>query len=105
MQTVISPFLSVLYQKSLWAAGVLYCILIVGIHTLNPLINALGTECINQGKRLNFGVARGIGSGGYAILSYILGIVLARTAKRGSIPKTAILHGNFLPDIKSLGLL
>ena len=145
MQTVISPFLSVLYQKSLWAAGVLYCILIVGIHTLNPLINALGTECINQGKRLNFGVARGIGSGGYAILSYILGIVLARTdagiqplticlisiglavsvacfpfergkgrmrqrkgkmhAKRGSIPKTAIPHGNFLPDIKSLGLL
>ena len=79
MQTVISPFLSVLYQKSLWAAVVLYCILIVGIHTLNPLINALGTECINQGKRLNFGVARGIGSGGYAILSYILGIVLART--------------------------
>lgn len=79
LQIVISPFLTVLYQKNLWAAGILYCILIVGIHTMNPLVNALGTECMNQGKRLNFGVARGIGSGGYAIMSYILGIVLART--------------------------
>lgn len=82
LQIVISPFLFVLYQKTFWIAGILYCILIVGIHTLNPLVNALGTECINQGKRLNFGVARGIGSGGYAILSYILGIVLARSEAR-----------------------
>lgn len=90
LQIVISPFLTVLYQKNFWATGILYCILIVGIHTLNPLINALGTECINQGKQLNFGVARGIGSGGYAVLCYILGIVLART--QASIqPLTACL--------------
>ena len=130
-------------EIALWAAGVLYCILIVGIHTLNPLINALGTGA-SIGKRLNFGVARGIGWGDMPFLSYILGIVLPRTdagiqplticlisiglavsvacfpfergkgrmraaerenaCEEGSIPKTAIPHGNFA-RYKSLGLL
>ena len=31
LQIVISPFLFVLYQKTFWIAGILYCILIVGI--------------------------------------------------------------------------
>ena len=44
---------------------------------LMPLISALGMEPINQGKKLNFGLARGCGSIAFAIISYILGLVVA----------------------------
>lgn len=43
---------------------------------LIPLVNALGMESINQGKNLNFGLARGCGSVAYAIATYIIGIMV-----------------------------
>ena len=43
---------------------------------LIPLVNALGMQSINQGKKLNFGLARGCGSVAYAIATYIIGIVV-----------------------------
>ncbi len=43
-----------------------------------PFINSLGTEVISQGIRLNWGLARGIGSVAYAMLSYVMGILTAR---------------------------
>ena len=46
---------------------------------LMPLISAIGMEPINQGKKLNFGLARGCGSVAFAIATYILGIVVAAT--------------------------
>ncbi|MBQ9299208.1 MAG: MFS transporter [Clostridia bacterium] len=50
-----------------------------------PLVNALATESMNAGKRLNFSVARGFGSIGYAVMSFSVGRL---TASRGaaSIP-------------------
>lgn len=47
------------------------------LQLLTPLINSLGTESMNQGKKLNFGVSRGVGSGTYAAASYILGLIVA----------------------------
>ena len=43
---------------------------------LIPLVNALGMQSINQGKNLNFGLARGCGSVAYAIATYIIGLVV-----------------------------
>lgn len=74
--------LSLMFIRSLCATGVIYCALIMLLHTLNPLINALGAECINQKKRLNFGIARGMGSVGYAALSGCLGAILSFTGAR-----------------------
>lgn len=54
--------------------GVLYGCSIALLQILTPFISALGMESINQGKNLNFGFARGMGSVAYACLSYFLGI-------------------------------
>ncbi|MBQ9196190.1 MAG: MFS transporter [Clostridia bacterium] len=47
-----------------------------------PLINALATESINAGKSLNFSAARGMGSIGYAIMSFSIGRL---TANQGAV--------------------
>lgn len=43
---------------------------------LMPLLNSLGTESMNNGKKISFGVARGMGSLSYALTSYVLGIIV-----------------------------
>ena len=47
------------------------------LQVLTPLIYALGMGCVNRGERLNFGLARGIGSLAYAGISYIAGFLVA----------------------------
>ncbi len=56
------------------------CMLIVQI--LLPLINSLATETMNSGLKLNFSLARGIGSLGYAAMSFSLGFLIARLSVR-----------------------
>lgn len=62
---------------------------------LMPLISALGMEPINQGKKLNFGLARGCGSIAYAIATSILGIMVTQygtiTAPIGAILFSLVL--------------
>ncbi len=53
----------------------------LGILTVNvalPFVNALATESVNAGKPLNFSLARGFGSVGYAVMSLTLGYLIAR---------------------------
>ena len=63
------------------ASPVLIIICYGGLVMINqlliPLVNALGMQSINQGKNLNFGVARGIGSVAYAVAAYFIGIIVA----------------------------
>lgn len=56
--------------------GLFYGGCITFLYLMTPFVNALGMESVNQGKRLNFGVARGIGSLAYAVIAYILGILV-----------------------------
>lgn len=49
---------------------------------LTPFINALGTESARQGRKVNFSAARGVGSLGYAVLCYLMGMVLERFGVR-----------------------
>lgn len=57
--------------------GVLYggCLLLLQLAL--PLVNAAGTQAINQGRQLNFGAARGAGSVAYAAAAWALGILTA----------------------------
>lgn len=57
---------------------------------LIPLVNALGMQSINQGKNLNFGIARGIGSVAYAIATYVIGIIVAMSST-SKVPICAIV--------------
>lgn len=77
IQALCGLYMAVRKPGSVTEIGILYCIMIIVVQVMNPLVNALGTECMNREIPLNFGVARGIGSLGYAALSYSLGAVLA----------------------------
>ncbi|WP_444658136.1 MFS transporter [Caproiciproducens sp. R2] len=46
------------------------------LYTLQPLVNSLGMQFINKGVGINFGLARGMGSISYAVLSVLLGILV-----------------------------
>lgn len=61
--------------------SVLYGMLIFSIQFGQPFTNAIGMAGQNAGYKLLFGPARAIGSLGYALVAYVLGIV---TAKLGS---------------------
>lgn len=54
----------------------MYLSLIVLIWVLQPLTNSFGVYYMNLGFKLNFGVARGIGSGSFAVISMWIGYLL-----------------------------
>lgn len=55
--------ISLLFCKSILLTGVVYGCGVTLLQLLTPFINSLGMESINQGHNLNFGIARGMGSG------------------------------------------
>ncbi len=67
------------YGKQPFLTGLLYGAGITILQLLTPLINSLGMESINQGRDINFGFSRGLGSAAYAVAAYILGIVVSKT--------------------------
>ena len=67
------------------------CLLLLQINF--PLINALGTEAINQGRRLNWGAARGLGSVAYAAASAGLGLL---TKRAGAVAVPLLVLASFL---------
>ncbi len=60
------------------ANGLLLGAIILVIQLCLPLVNALATESMNAGAPLNFGIARGFGSIGYAVMSFSMGQLIAR---------------------------
>lgn len=82
VQVVLAVLLILNYQRGFLLTGLFYGFLITILQLMNPLVNALGTESMNQGKKLNFGVARGMGSAAYAAASYALGIIVAKSGAR-----------------------
>lgn len=82
VQIILAVLVLLTYQKVFLLTGLFYGCLITLLQLLLPLVNSLGMESINQGRNLNFGVARGMGSVAYAIFSYALGIVIAKTGAR-----------------------
>lgn len=56
--------------------AVAYAIYYCGIFLIQPLVTSVSTYIENLGIRINFGIARGIGSLGYAVLVSALGVVV-----------------------------
>lgn len=59
-------------------SGILLGAVILMLQLSLPLVNALATETMNAGHPLNFGIARGFGSVGYAAMSVFMGWLIAR---------------------------
>lgn len=70
-------FLVLTAGKSSFAGGLLLGTVILIIQLCLPLVNALATESMNAGFPLNFGLARGFGSIGYAVMSFSMGQLIA----------------------------
>lgn len=58
--------------------GLLYGLSMVLLQLTTPLVNALGIATVNSGEKMNFGVARGFGSLGYAAAAYLIGLLAQR---------------------------
>ena len=87
---ILSLALFLLYRHSVFLNGLFYGGCITLLQLLQPLINSLGMEVVNQGKKLNFGISRGTGSIAYAAASYVLGIIVAESGAV-SIPISMII--------------
>lgn len=74
----LSALLGLTFQKTMAGTAVFYGGAIVIMQILTPFVNALGTESARQGRNVNFSAARGVGSLGYAVLCYLMGIILER---------------------------
>lgn len=79
-QIVFGGLLILTFHRSMILTGLLYGCGVMVLQLLTPFVNSLGMESINQGKMLNFGIGRGMGSAAYAVMAYALGIVVGRTS-------------------------
>ncbi len=70
--------------------AILFILILTLVFVLQPLINGLNFEFVNQGFTLNFGVTRSVGSVTYAILSFALGILIERSGP-GVIPWVTLI--------------
>jgi PPP family 3-phenylpropionic acid transporter len=86
----LSLCLLLFYHRSFLLTGLVFGICIMLLQLLTPLLNSLGMESINQGKPLNFGIARGAGSGAYAVVASVLGTIAAKTGAI-SVPVSMII--------------
>ena len=48
------------------------------LQALPAMANSIGMDSLNQGSPLNYDIARGIGSGGYSLLSLLTGLLVSR---------------------------
>ena len=64
--------------ESMLFTGIMYGLIITFLQVMTPLVNSLGMTCINRGIGMNFGIARGVGSFSYAVISYLGGVMIER---------------------------
>ncbi len=55
-----------------------FCGICTIVSTIMPLVNTLAFQFEKYGIAINFGVARGVGSAAYAIISYVMGQLVAK---------------------------
>lgn len=97
---VIAAFLCFSRWIPTMLSSILYCICLTSFRVLLPLVNALGTESVNQGFSVNMGLARGIGSVVYAGAATLMGFLTLRCGNR--IIPVCVLFGFLLLCIFTL---
>lgn len=83
----------IFFRNSVWMTGVFFGFCIALLQIATPLVNSLGVVNTNENTRLNYGVARGIGSAAYAAIAYVTGILVDDF---GCITVSAVMAAVFL---------
>lgn len=78
---------------------VLYGTAVTFLQVLTSLVYSLGMGCINRGERLDFGLARGIGSLAYAGISYVAGFLVVSVGTELIPASIAVLYGLMLAAV------
>ena len=74
LQVVLAGILLVIGNNFFLAAGIIFGALIAIMQLMVPLTNSLAMEMMNQGKNINYGMARGTASMAYAVLVNSMGV-------------------------------
>lgn len=100
--TILDMIPTLIFRNTVLVLFCLYTLATLINLTLQPLVNSLGFDYINQGYNINFGVSRGAGSLSYAITSYTLGYLLARFTPNALPVVMIVLAGAFLAPLSIL---
>lgn len=76
--TVADLLLLTAHEFPLALIILLYAVLLIVLEIMTPLLNAVGTISMQFGIAINYGVARGFGSGIYSLTSFISGKLTGR---------------------------
>lgn len=91
----VSILLLLAFHRNMIMTGLAYGLILMLLQSLIPLVNSLGITSLNQGQKLNYGIARGMGSVSYALCAYLLGILTEKTGAF-SVPLAMMLLLLFL---------
>lgn len=75
LATICSTALTMVVSSPVGLAMMIFVVVIAISTTVMPLLNALAMQFENIGITMNYGVARGIGSIGYAVFGYLAGLM------------------------------
>ena len=76
LATTLMICIGLLLIDSCFTQGMMFGTLIMAVGVMMPLINAVCFSCTESGRGVDYGIARGIGSIGYAVVSVMLGYLL-----------------------------
>lgn len=79
-----------IFKGHMILTGVFYSLCIILLQLTTPLVNSIGVQTTNGDDKFNYGVARGMGSVGYAICTYVMGI-LTRGYGASAVPISMIV--------------
>lgn len=82
LQGFFGLLMAVFFNNSPIINAVLLCLAIAITQVSMPFVNALATESMNAGVKINFGLARSFGSIGYSVMSFTLGSITAGHSPR-----------------------
>lgn len=73
LTSLILALLLMVLPYSFYLTGILFILITSIMYSLPPLLNSMALEYMNQGISINYGLARGIGSISFAVISFFLG--------------------------------
>lgn len=95
LQMVLAIALLALGNNLVLAIGIIFGSLIALMQLMVPLTNSIAMEMMNQGKKINYGAARGTASMAYALLVNSMGI-FAKGDNLSIVPIATILSASIL---------
>lgn len=97
--TALCAAATMLPRLGVGATAALFAGACVGLQILPSFANALGMECIRSGQKINFGLARGVGSVSFGVTARIAPLLIARLGMAGVALAGAVTAALLVPAV------